>query len=105
MPSLALAQEIDVGHFLRARSILFHHRAGSNLRSRSRRQLPSEPRLRSQVATDDPIAVSERQWPQQLHRLHVGGLAWDAGYAGGGRIVTDYDKRWLLEMEKSFEKT
>ena len=57
------------------------------------------------MATYDPIAVSERQWPQQLHRLHVGGLAWDAGYAGGGRIVTDYDKRWLLEMEKSFEKT
>ena len=34
----------------------------------------------------------------------LGGLAYGAGYAGGGGIITNYDKRWLLEMEKSLRK-
>jgi putative membrane protein len=34
----------------------------------------------------------------------LGGLAYGAGYAGGGRLVTNYDKRWLLEMERSLRE-
>src|SRR2546421_5656456 len=57
------------------------------------------------LAARKNVAVPKENIAAALTRNpRLGGLAYGAGYAGGGRLVTNYDLRWLLGMEKSLRE-
>jgi putative membrane protein len=57
------------------------------------------------LAVRKSVALPKENITAALTRnRRLGGLAYGAGYAGGGRLVTNYDRRWLLEMEKSLRE-
>ena len=60
--------------------------------------------LRALAARKDVAIPKENIATALTRNPRLGGLAYGAGYAGGGRLVTNYDARWLLEMERSLRE-
>jgi putative membrane protein len=60
--------------------------------------------LRALAARKNVALPKENITSALTRNPRLGGLVYGTGYAGGGRLVTNYDKRWLLEMEKSLRE-